>query len=245
MLELKKVTVGYVAEAVLDGIDLAFEPGKVSAVLGPNGAGKTTMLKAIVGLIRVRSGDITLNGESIVGKQTEALAKEGVLLSPEGRKLFGSLTVMENLRAGQFTGRDAPSIDDVLDLFPRLKERLTSKARSLSGGEQQMLAVSRALVGGPTVLMLDEPSLGLAPKLVHQLFDIFRTLAAGGRTVVLSEQNVSEATRIAEYCHLISDRRIAFSGPSGTVEERRAVQARYSQLLALDSGPEQGGRDAA
>lgn len=118
------------------------------------------------------------------------------------------------------------------------------KAGSLSGGEQQMLAVSRALIGGPTVLMLDEPSMGLAPELVDQLFDVFRGLAAGGRTVILAEQNVLEATRIAEHCHLISDRHIAYSGPSGTVDEPRAVQARYSQLRALDAAGSSEGHAA-
>jgi branched-chain amino acid transport system ATP-binding protein len=238
MLEITNLTVGYVAEPVLRNLSATFADGDVVAVLGPNGSGKTTLLKAIVGLIPVRSGSVTLDGTDVTGRRTERLAREGLVVSPEGRRLFGGLTVLENLRAGQFTGRAGPGIDDVLDIFPRLKERLEFKANSMSGGEQQMLAVARALVGGPRVLMLDEPSLGLAPKMVHQLFEVFRTLANDGRTIIIAEQNVIEATRVARTCHILTDGTFSFSGPSLTREEQTTVQRTYSELLALGQADE-------
>jgi branched-chain amino acid transport system ATP-binding protein len=238
MLEIANLTVGYVAEPVLRDLTVTFADGDVVAVLGPNGSGKTTLLKAIVGLIPVRGGTVALDGTDVTGRRTERLAREGLIVSPEGRRLFGGLTVMENLRAGQFTGRAGPGIDDVLDIFPRLKERLEFKASSMSGGEQQMLAVARALVGGPRVLMLDEPSLGLAPKMVHQLFEVFRTLANDGRTIVIAEQNVIEATRVARTCHILTDGGFSFTGPSLTREQQATVQRTYSELLALGQADE-------
>jgi branched-chain amino acid transport system ATP-binding protein len=234
MLEIKNLTVGYVAEPVLRDLSVTFGDGDVVAVLGPNGSGKTTLLKAIVGLVPVRDGKVELDGRDVTGGRTEKLAREGLVVSPEGRRLFGGLTVMENLRAGRFTGRAGPSIDDVLDIFPRLKERLEFKASAMSGGEQQMLAVARALVGGPRVLMLDEPSLGLAPKMVHQLFEVFRTLANDGRTIIIAEQNVIEATRVARTCHILTGGTFRFTGPSLTADEQATVQRTYSDLLALN-----------
>jgi branched-chain amino acid transport system ATP-binding protein len=238
MLEISDLTVGYVSEPVLRDLSVTFADGDVVAVLGPNGSGKTTLLKAIVGLVAVRGGKVRLDGTDVTGKRTELLARQGLVVSPEGRRLFGGLTVLENLRAGQFTGRAGPSIDDVLDIFPRLKERLEFKASSMSGGEQQMLAVARALVGGPRVLMLDEPSLGLAPKMVHQLFEVFRTLANDGRTIIIAEQNVIEATRVARTCHILTGGTFRFTGPSGTPEEQATVQRKYSELLALGQDDE-------
>jgi branched-chain amino acid transport system ATP-binding protein len=233
MLEIANLTVGYVAEPVLRDLSATFADGDVVAVLGPNGSGKTTLLKAIVGLIPARGGKVVLDGADVTGRRTERLAREGLIVSPEGRRLFGGLTVRENLRAGAFTGRPGPSVDDVLDIFPRLKERLDFKAGAMSGGEQQMLAVARALVGGPRVLMLDEPSLGLAPKMVHQLFEVFRTLADDGRTIVIAEQNVIEAARVARTCHILTDGTFRFTGPSLTREQQTTVQRTYSELLAL------------
>jgi len=233
-IDVKNLVCGYLATPVLRGVSFSAAPGEVVALLGPNGAGKTTLLKTLSGLVPARSGTVTVGGRDVTNMRTEKLARAGVILVPEGRRLFGGLTVRENLRAGALTGRDAPDIDEVLEIFPQLRERLDFKAGSLSGGEQQMLAVGRALLGGPTVLLIDEPSLGLAPKLVATVFDTFGALAAQGRAVIVAEQNVAEATRIADRCLVLADGRIALSAPTRTDAEREHVQAEYARLLAIE-----------
>jgi branched-chain amino acid transport system ATP-binding protein len=233
-LDVRDLVCGYVAEPVLRGVSFSASPGEVVALLGPNGAGKTTLLKTISGLITARSGRIRLGDRDVTGLRAEKLARAGVILAPEGRRLFKDLSVRDNLRVGALTRRPAPTLDEVLDLFPRLRERLEFKAGSLSGGEQQMLAVARALVGGPEVLLLDEPSLGLAPKLVSAVFDVFGSLAAQGRAIIVAEQNVAEATRVADRCLVLSDGHIALSVPSRTDAERAHVQSEYAKLLAIE-----------
>ena len=233
-LEVHDLVCGYVATPVLRGVSFSAAPGEVVALLGPNGAGKTTLLKALSGLITTRSGTVTVGGRDVTNMRTERLAREGVILAPEGRRLFKALTVRDNLRIGALTGRTAPGIDEVLELFPRLRERLDFKAGALSGGEQQMLAVGRALIGGPGVLLIDEPSLGLAPKLVTAVFDVFGSLAVQGRAVVVAEQNVAEATRVADRCLVLADGEIALSAPSRTAAERTHVQNEYARLLAIE-----------
>jgi branched-chain amino acid transport system ATP-binding protein len=233
-LAVTDLVCGYVAEPVLRGVSFTAEPGEVVALLGPNGAGKTTLLKALSGLVTARSGTVTLNGRDVTNLRAEKLARSGVILAPEGRRLFKGLTVRDNLRIGALTGRPAPTMDEVLDIFPRLSQRLDFKAGSLSGGEQQMLAVARALVGGPDVLLIDEPSLGLAPMLVRAVFDVFGSLAAQGRAIVVAEQNVAEATRVADRCLILSEGRIALSVASQAEAEIAHVQTEYAKLLAIE-----------
>jgi ABC-type branched-subunit amino acid transport system ATPase component len=162
------------------------------------------------------------------------------VLAPEGRRLFPGLTLDENLRAGSFTGRDGHSVEDVLTRFPPLAERRDSAAGKLSGGEQQMLAVGRALRGGPRVLLIDEPSLGLAPMMVRAVFDVFRDLAAEGTSIVVAEQNVAEATRVADRCLVLSEGRIVLSGPTTTPAEREQLQAAYANLLSIGEASRAG-----
>ena len=233
-LEVRDLVCGYLATPVLREVGFSAAPGEVVALLGPNGAGKTTLLKTLSGLVQARSGTVLVGGRDVTNLRTEKLARAGVILAPEGRRLFTGLTVRENLRIGALTGREAPGIDEVMEIFPRLRERLDFKAGSLSGGEQQMLAVGRALVGGPSVLLIDEPSLGLAPKLVAAVFDVFGSLAAQGRAVIVAEQNVSEAIRVADRCLVLADGRIALSAPSRTEAECAHVQSEYARLLAIE-----------
>ncbi|WP_211222209.1 ABC transporter ATP-binding protein [Nocardioides halotolerans] len=232
-LEIDDLVAGYVVEPVLAGVSFEVQPAEVVCVLGPNGAGKTTLFKSICGLLETRSGAVRLAGDDVTRLRTERRARRGLVLAPEGRRLFPGLTVEENLTAGGFTGRDSHSVEAVLTLFPRLAERLSSAAGKLSGGEQQMLAVGRALRSGPRVLLIDEPSLGLAPMMVRAVFDVFRDLAAEGQAIVVAEQNVAEATRVADRCLVLSEGRIAFSAPTRTPEERAHVQAAYAELLAI------------
>ncbi|CAN5121585.1 ABC transporter ATP-binding protein [soil metagenome] len=231
-LELDKVVAGYGAEPVLKGVDFSTS-GELLAVLGPNGAGKSTLLRTIVGLVRPTSGDIRLGQRSVVRLDVERRARAGIALVPEGRRLFGTLTVLENLASGAFTGRSGMPVDDVFSVFPRLADRRQSQARFLSGGEQQMLAIGRALVGGPHVLLVDEPSLGLAPQMVEAVLDAFRELVATGLTVVLGEQNVSAAVTVATRCILLDTGAVIADIDSRTEDGRSAVMKRYAESIAL------------
>jgi branched-chain amino acid transport system ATP-binding protein len=212
-------------------MELNLDEGEIVAVLGPNGVGKTTFLKTIAGLVAAREGVISLDGRHINRSRAEARARAGVLLVPEGRRLFPSLTVIENLRAGVFTGRKGLSIDEALELFPRLAERGDSRARSLSGGEQQMLAIGRALCGGPRVLLIDEPSLGLAPLVTASVFETFRRLADRGISIVLGEQNVMAAVGVADRCVLMESGATRYSGSCSTAEDRSSVEREYEKMI--------------
>jgi branched-chain amino acid transport system ATP-binding protein len=234
------VVAGYVAEPVLSGVSFSVQPAEVVCILGPNGAGKTTLFKSVCGLLQMRQGSVCLEGEDVTRMRTERLARRGLLLAPEGRRLFPGLTLDENLRAGSFTGRDGHSVEDVLARFPPLAERRDSAAGKLSGGEQQMLAVGRALRGGPRVLLIDEPSLGLAPMMVRAVFDVFRDLAAEGTSIVVAEQNIAEATRVADRCLVLSEGRIVLSGPTTTPAEREQLQAAYANLLSIGEASRAG-----
>jgi branched-chain amino acid transport system ATP-binding protein len=216
-LSLRDVRVGYGAVEVLHGIDLDVPTGSLTALLGPNGAGKTTLLSAVAGLLPLRSGRIDWNGRGIVGLPPDDLARAGMLLIPERRGIFATLSVRDNLEV--FAGRGA-DLTPAFDAFPVLGQRLTQLAGSLSGGEQQMLAMSRALLGQPRLLLLDEISLGLAPRVTRLLFDVVARLATSGVTVVLVEQHLSDALRLADVVYVLSRGEVAFAGEPAELTDR-------------------------
>jgi branched-chain amino acid transport system ATP-binding protein len=234
-LVVEGLTVGYIAEPVLENISFEVSPGEVLAVLGPNGVGKTTMLKAICGLREAWSGSVRYGDRRLDGMTAEARARVGISLVPEGRRLFRGMSVRDNLLTGSFTGRSG-DLDEVLGLFPSLAQRLEVHAGMLSGGEQQMLAIGRALMGDLAVLLIDEPSLGLAPILVNTVFSTFGGLAEQGRAVVVAEQNVIDATRVADRCLVVDQGRIVFEGPSTTADEQDAIRTAYASMLEMAEG---------
>jgi branched-chain amino acid transport system ATP-binding protein len=201
----------------LHGVALEILAGEIVCVIGPNGAGKTTLLNTISGVLRPSAGTIRFRGETIIGAPPHAVARRGLGHCPEGRRIFQRLTVEENLLTGFIAGRGASFAscrDEVYALFPVLAERRASAGSRLSGGQQQMLAVGRALMGKPDLLMLDEPSLGLAPLLVNQIFEILIRLASGGVSILLVEQNVGLALELADYAYGLESGRMAVSGPA-------------------------------
>ncbi len=221
LLEVEGVRAGYGRIEVLRGLDLAVPAGRVVAVLGPNGAGKTTALRAISGTLPVTAGRIRLDGARIDGRRPSAIARRGLTLVPEGRGVFGGLSVEDNLRIAH---RSAPPdvagpwegwLASITGVFPRLGERLDQTAGSMSGGEQQMLALCRALVGEPKVMLVDELSMGLAPLVVEQLFEQVAALRAAGRTIVLVEQYLTHALRYADVCYVLAKGRVAWCGEPG------------------------------
>ena len=214
ILEIKNLVVSYGGIEAVKGIDLTVEEGKIVTLIGSNGAGKSTTLKAVAGLVRPKSGEILLDGTNLVGKSTDQIVSSGVTLVPEGRRVFSNLTVAENLRIGAYLRKDslADDLARVYDLFPRLKEREWQQAGTLSGGEQQMLAMGRALMSHPKLLMLDEPSMGLAPILVEQIFKIIQTLHEAGTTILLVEQNAQAALSIADRGYVLETGKIVTSG---------------------------------
>ncbi|MFZ5587935.1 MAG: ABC transporter ATP-binding protein [Thermodesulfobacteriota bacterium] len=221
MLEVNGVTVRYSGLPVLREASIKVAQGQTVAVVGSNGAGKSTLLKAIMGAARVgQRGAMTFLGQNIKGLRTEAIVRLGLIYVPEDRKLFKVLPVEENLRLGAFVVDDEATkqrnLEYVYSLFPRLKERRRQAAGSLSGGEQQMAAIGRGLMSDPKLLMLDEPSLGLAPKMVSEVFETVRKLRQEGRTVILVEQNVREALELADYAYIVQTGRIRHEG---TAEE--------------------------
>lgn len=217
VLELKQIHAGYGRIEVLRDITLSVPAASVVALLGPNGAGKTTILNAIAGVIPLMSGDLLLDGTSIARRSTYERATRGVVLVPEGRGVFPSLTVKENLELiVRGSGCDAATrnerMDEVLSVFPRLEQRLKQRAATMSGGEQQMLALSRAFLCSPRVLMMDEISMGLAPQLVAQLFDAVDLLRSRGMTIVLVEQFLTYALRFADVCYVLKKGQVSFVG---------------------------------
>ena len=216
MLSIKNLSVHYGGIHALRGISLDVPAGKIVTLIGANGAGKSTTLNAIVGLVRAGSGSVNWNGEDIVGAKTKAIVESGIVLVPEGRRIFPNLSVDENLTLGAYARNDRAEIEAdrerIFGLFPRLKERHKQKAGTFSGGEQQMLAVGRALMSKPKVLMMDEPSLGLAPLFVGMIFDIIRQINAAGVTVLLVEQNAKAALSVADTGYVMETGTISFSG---------------------------------
>lgn len=229
MLEVCDVHTYYGDSYILQGLSLRVDAGKVVAVLGRNGVGKTTLIRSIIGFTPPRGGSITLDGQELVGLAPERIARLGVGLVPQGRRIFGSLTVRENLLVGQRDGRTERgwSLADVLGLFPRLQERLTFSGKSLSGGEQQMLACSRALVGNPRVLLMDEPTEGLSPLFVRELGKLIKELRARGTTVLLIEQNLGFALRLADYVYVINKGQIVHESTPAALAENAEIKSRY------------------
>ena len=217
MLSVENIHVYYGNIAAVKGLTLAVRPGEIVTLIGSNGAGKSTTLRTISGLIRAREGRVIFQGKDITRLPGHQVVATGICQSPEGRRIFPRMTVDENLDLGAFLRKDRTEIEAdrerVLELFPRLRERLTQKAGTLSGGEQQMLAVGRALMGSPTLLLLDEPSMGLAPVLVDLIFDTIQTIRDQGTTVLVVEQNALAALRIADYAYLLESGRLKLQGP--------------------------------
>ena len=231
MLEIKDLHVSYGGIKALRGINITVPDGKIVTLIGANGAGKSTLLRTISGLVKAESGSILLDGKDITGLAINKICAEGIALSPEGRHIFTDLTVLENLRIGAYLRNDKKEIEKDLEwvfkLFPRLKERSWQFAGTLSGGEQQMLAVGRALMSKPKILMLDEPSLGLAPLIVQQIFDIIREINNAGVTVLLIEQNANMALKTADIAYVIETGEIVLSGSGTQVLENPTVREAY------------------
>ena len=216
MLRVENLCVSYGGIQALRGISLEVPEGGIVTLIGANGAGKSSTLRAIAGLVRNKSGSVTWKGKNITGMQPERVLESGIALCPEGRKIFPHLTVLENLRLGGYScksrGEADAAVERAFALFPRLRERSWQKGGTLSGGEQQMLAVGRALMSSPKLVMFDEPSMGLAPILVEEVFEIIRQINKEGRTVLLVEQNAFAALKIADYAYVLEVGQITLQG---------------------------------
>jgi branched-chain amino acid transport system ATP-binding protein len=231
LLEIDEIHVFYDNIEALKGVSLKVETKQIVTLVGANGAGKTTTLRAVSGLLHPRKGEIRLEGESLGDTPPHEIAEMGVLQVPEGRRIFARLTVEENLAMGAFTRRDrrliAEDKERMITLFPRLRERLKQVAGTLSGGEQQMVATARALMGRPRVLLMDEPSMGLSPVMVEQVFETIRTINEQGVTVLLVEQNALMALSIADYAYVMESGRIVLSGSGKDLLDDEKVQRAY------------------
>ncbi len=231
MLSVDDIALYYGNIAAVKGLSLRVHKGEIVTLIGSNGAGKSTTLRAISGLIKPRSGSISFNGERLTGKQGHEIVKLGICQSPEGRRIFPRMTVSENLDLGAFLRNDKEGIaadrQRVLDLFPRLADRISQKAGTMSGGEQQMLAVARALMGSPQLLLLDEPSMGLAPVLVDLIFDTIETIRDQGTTVLVVEQNALAALRIADYAYVLESGVLKLEGPAAPMAEDDEIVRAY------------------
>jgi branched-chain amino acid transport system ATP-binding protein len=232
MLAVTDLTVSYGAVAAVSGVSLRVAPGAIVTLIGGNGAGKSTTLRALSGLLRPKRGRVSFQGEDITGQPPHRIVARGLCHVPEGRLIFANLTVAENLAMGAYLRRDrravAASREYVFSVFPRLHERVAQAAGTLSGGEQQMLAIGRALMGAPKFLMLDEPSLGLAPKLISLIFEkIVEINRAHGITILLVEQNAHLALEISGYAYVLETGRIALEGPSRELRDHPLLKAAY------------------
>ncbi|MBR1122597.1 ABC transporter ATP-binding protein [Bradyrhizobium lablabi] len=231
MLSVRDLHAGYGNKTVLQGVSLDVPQGAVIALLGANGAGKSTLLKSIVGLLERSSGTIELNGHPLPNATPDRALKAGVALVPEQRELFLTLSVEDNLRLGGFLRRRSHQLDAecerLLTIFPALRKRTAQPARTLSGGEQQMLAIARALMGRPSILLLDEPSLGLAPKIVEEIFDIVRQIRAEGTAVLLVEQNAAMALDVAEYGYVMDLGEVTMKGSADELKASSMIRNSY------------------
>jgi branched-chain amino acid transport system ATP-binding protein len=235
MLQIENLNAAYGKVEVLHNISLSVPKGKVVTLIGSNGAGKTTTMRAVSGMIKPTNGKISLNGKAIAGLPSNKIARSGLAHSPEGRRVFATLSVTDNLLLGAFPrltfGREKGDVPGdlarIFELFPRLKERAEQQAGTLSGGEQQMLAMGRALMLNPDVLLLDEPSMGLAPLLVNEVFRIIRELKERGITMLLVEQFAAAALEVADYGYVLENGRISVHGPAEQLKNDPAVKAAY------------------
>ena len=229
MLKITDLKVNYGGIEAVKGISLEVPEGEVVTLIGANGAGKSTTLRTIAGLVKPAGGRVEFMGEDITGKDPTSIVKKGITLVPEGRKIFPDLTVLENLKIGAYMRKDdlTDDLNWVYDLFPRLKERHWQAGGTLSGGEQQMLAVGRALMSRPKLIMMDEPSLGLAPLIVRGIFDIIREIHKQGVTILLIEQNANMALQAADMGYVMETGRITLSGPGQELLTNEAVKAAY------------------
>ena len=234
MLELRKVTAGYGHFTALWDVDLTVAPGEAVAVVGPNGAGKTTLMRVISGLIAPRAGDLVFEGASLAGRPAHEIVAHGIAHVPEGRRLFPALTVADNLKMGAYLpaarARYAESLERVFTLFPVLAERRSQRAGSMSGGEQQMLALGRALMSRPKIILLDEPSMGLAPVMVLRLFDLIRRVCEEGYTILVVEQNVRQVLKLVDRAYLLEVGRIKLEGRASDLAEHDFVRKAYVGL---------------
>lgn len=228
-LQIEDLKVNYGGIEAVKGITLNVEKGEIVTLIGANGAGKSSMLRTIAGLVKIKSGTITFEGENITGKDSASIVSRGITLVPEGRRIFPDLTVKENLRIGAYLRNDDMSEDLqwVYDLFPRLKEREWQAGGTLSGGEQQMLAVGRALMSRPKLMMMDEPSLGLAPLVVQNIFDIIREVNRQGITVLLIEQNANMALQVASRAYVLETGRITKVGTGAELLTDESIKEAY------------------
>jgi len=233
MLEMDCLRAGYGAINVLWDVSMTIEAGKLTTIIGPNGAGKTTLLRAIMGLVPVGGGEIRLNGARLNDTPTWHMADHSVAMIPEGRMTFRDMSVEENLIMGAFhkshRAHVKTRLEQSYEMFPRLRERRAQLAGSLSGGEAQMLAMARGLMSDPRLLIIDEPSLGLAPLVVHELFDILQRLKAGGRTIVLVEQNTERAIGVADHVYLMQSGKVVLSQPAAEVSLDRLHELYFAR----------------
>jgi branched-chain amino acid transport system ATP-binding protein len=233
MLEVTDLTVGYGEAVVLDRVSFRARTGQVTCVLGPNGVGKTTLLRALMGLVPPRQGRIALEGEPIERLRTHEIVRRGMTMIPEGRRLWPALTVRENLEVGAYGAPpDAVPgrIEQVFELFPRLRDLQRRRCLNLSGGEQQMVAIGRGLMAAPRLLLMDEPSLGLAPLIVRETFRVIREIAARGTTVLLVEQNTAAAFEVARYGYVLETGSVALEGEAGALRADPHVKQAYLGL---------------
>jgi len=231
LLELKDIDVYYGAIHAIKGISLEVNQGEIVTLIGANGAGKSTTLRTISGLLKPKNGSITFAGENIAGVKAHEIVRRGISQVPEGRRIFAEMTVLENLEMGAFIRKDKDGIradmQHVFELFPRLEERKSQEAGTLSGGEQQMLAMGRALMSRPKLLLLDEPSMGLAPLLIREIFKIIEDIHASGTTVLLVEQNANMALSIADRAYVLETGRITLSGTAKELAASEEVRKAY------------------
>ena len=231
LLEVKDLVVSYGGIEALKGISFSVDEGQIVTLIGANGAGKSTTLRAITGIVPVKSGTITYNGENITGMDTQKVVERGIALVPEGRRVFANLTVLEYLKIGAYLRKDTAQIQKDIEyiykLFPRLEERSWQLAGTLSGGEQQMLAVGRAMMTRPRLIMMDEPSLGLAPLVVKDIFGIISRLSADGITILLIEQNANAALHAAHYGYVLETGMMTLSGTGEELLSSKSIQEAY------------------
>ncbi|MFT0549077.1 ABC transporter ATP-binding protein [Allopusillimonas ginsengisoli] len=231
LLDVRGIDVSYGGIRAVRGLDLKVAKGELVSLIGANGAGKSTTLRAICGLVPVANGDILYDGKSIVGVPSYMLVRQGLVMVPEGRGIFGQLTIAENLAMGGYTRNDTAQIhrdiDHVFELFPRLAERRSQSAGTLSGGEQQMLAMGRAMISRPRLLLLDEPSMGLAPLMVEKVFEVVKAVAAEGVTILLIEQNARLALELSQRGYVMESGQIILEGQSSQLLHDPKVRAAY------------------